>query len=209
MEEILASIRRIISEDDAEENAAGEAEQPEAAEAPPVEEAVEAPPVEAEAPEEPDQGAEILELTEMVADDGDVVSLRDEDPEPVLELQQEAEPEPEPEPAPPEPEPEPEIAAMPEPDPVDETDIELTDVEPDDSLLSDAPAAAASASLASLVSAVSAQTTVGRRDLTIEQLIKDLLRPMLKEWLDQQLPDLVEGIVREEIERVVASTRNR
>ena len=63
--------------------------------------------------------------------------------------------------------------------------------------------------MATLVSAVSAQTLIGRRDLTIEQLIKELLRPMLKGWLDENLPVLVEGIVREEIERVVASTRNR
>jgi hypothetical protein len=37
---------------------------------------------------------------------------------------------------------------------------------------------------------------------TIEDLIKDMLRPMLKTWLDDNLPGMVERIVRAEIERV-------
>jgi cell pole-organizing protein PopZ len=37
---------------------------------------------------------------------------------------------------------------------------------------------------------------------SIEDLTQDLLRSMLKQWLDANLPDLVERLVREEIERV-------
>ena len=37
---------------------------------------------------------------------------------------------------------------------------------------------------------------------TIEDLVKDMLRPMLKNWLDDNLPGLVERLVRAEIERV-------
>lgn len=37
---------------------------------------------------------------------------------------------------------------------------------------------------------------------TIEDLMKEMLRPMLKTWLDGHLPSLVERLVREEIERV-------
>lgn len=37
---------------------------------------------------------------------------------------------------------------------------------------------------------------------TIEQMAQDLLRPMLKQWLDDNLPGIVERLVREEIERV-------
>ena len=37
---------------------------------------------------------------------------------------------------------------------------------------------------------------------TLEDLVKDMLRPMLKAWLDDNLPPLVERLVRAEIERV-------
>ena len=36
---------------------------------------------------------------------------------------------------------------------------------------------------------------------SIDEIAKELLRPMLKQWLDQNLPGLVETLVREEIER--------
>jgi uncharacterized protein len=37
---------------------------------------------------------------------------------------------------------------------------------------------------------------------TLEDLVKELMRPMLKSWLDDNLPNLVERIVKAEIERV-------
>jgi hypothetical protein len=37
---------------------------------------------------------------------------------------------------------------------------------------------------------------------SIEQVAEDMLRPMLKDWLDENLPPMVERLVREEIERV-------
>jgi cell pole-organizing protein PopZ len=37
---------------------------------------------------------------------------------------------------------------------------------------------------------------------TLDDLVKDMLRPMLKAWLDSNLPPLVEKLVRDEIERV-------
>ncbi len=37
---------------------------------------------------------------------------------------------------------------------------------------------------------------------TLEDLVKEMLRPMLKSWLDDNLPGLVERIVKAEIERV-------
>jgi cell pole-organizing protein PopZ len=42
---------------------------------------------------------------------------------------------------------------------------------------------------------------------TIEDLTKDMLNPLLKQWLDDNLPSLVERIVREEIERVARGRR--
>lgn len=42
---------------------------------------------------------------------------------------------------------------------------------------------------------------------TVEDLVKEILRPMLKEWLDANLPDIVERLVRAEIERVSRTAR--
>jgi cell pole-organizing protein PopZ len=45
-------------------------------------------------------------------------------------------------------------------------------------------------------------TVLGNNARTLEDLVKEMLRPMLKGWLDDNLPGLVERIVRAEIERV-------
>ena len=37
---------------------------------------------------------------------------------------------------------------------------------------------------------------------TLEDLVREMLRPLLKGWLDDNLPGIVERIVRQEIERV-------
>ena len=47
-----------------------------------------------------------------------------------------------------------------------------------------------------------AQTTHPRGGRTVEELVSELLRPMLKAWLDDNLPAIVERLVRAEIERV-------
>ena len=47
-----------------------------------------------------------------------------------------------------------------------------------------------------------AQTVLVQNARTLEDLVKEMLRPMLKSWLDDNLPSLVERIVKAEIERV-------
>jgi cell pole-organizing protein PopZ len=42
---------------------------------------------------------------------------------------------------------------------------------------------------------------------TLEDLAKEMLRPMLKSWLDDNLPSLVEGLVQAEIQRVTRTRR--
>ena len=39
--------------------------------------------------------------------------------------------------------------------------------------------------------------------VTIEDVVREMLKPLLKEWLDRNLPDLVERVVKKEIARVV------
>jgi len=47
-----------------------------------------------------------------------------------------------------------------------------------------------------------ATTVLTNNARTLEDLVKEMLRPMLKSWLDDNLPSLVERIVKAEIERV-------
>nr|WP_184647051.1 DUF2497 domain-containing protein [Sphingopyxis sp. JAI128] len=78
----------------------------------------------------------------------------------------------------------------------------------DDELVSEASADAARQSLDALTAAVTpavaaatvaAPTVAGR---TMEEVVLDALRPMLKEWLDANLPSLVEAMVAKEISRI-------
>ena len=64
-------------------------------------------------------------------------------------------------------------------------------------LVSQATEGFVSAAFADLGKAVMA-----RDARTLEDLVQDMLRPMLKSWLDQNLPTMVERLVRSEIERV-------
>lgn len=72
-------------------------------------------------------------------------------------------------------------------------------------LLNPAIAAATAASVGQLLRSVAAErhTAVTRAGPTIEDIVREELRPLLKEWLDQHLPPLVERLVRAEVERVV------
>ncbi|MBY5351111.1 PopZ family protein [Rhizobium leguminosarum] len=47
----------------------------------------------------------------------------------------------------------------------------------------------------------------GAERRSLDEIAEDMLRPMLREWLDDNLPTLVERLVREEIERVARGPR--
>jgi len=74
--------------------------------------------------------------------------------------------------------------------------------------VSEAPSASQRILSRSTVSAVEsafnslALTVLSNNARTLEDLVKEMLRPMLKSWLDDNLPGLVERIVKTEIERV-------
>ncbi|WP_425453115.1 PopZ family protein [Bosea caraganae] len=53
-----------------------------------------------------------------------------------------------------------------------------------------------------------AHTVLSNNARTLEDLVKDMLKPMLKTWLDDNLPTMVERLVRAEIERVARGGRN-
>ena len=77
--------------------------------------------------------------------------------------------------------------------------------DPSSGLITPAAAAAAAASVGSLLRAVSSErgSQVYRTGPSIEDVVREEIRPILKDWLDTHLPPLVERLVRAEIERVV------
>lgn len=170
MEEILASIRRIISEDDAPAEA--EAATPEHAPEPANE------PHAAFEPAPEPAHEEELELTDRVPSEtetvGDIEAYTKAEPEPV----------PEPEPEPPPPPPKPAVVAR-----------------DDDRLISEPSATLAAAAFGSLSEAI-AMPAAGR---TLEDLVRELMRPLLRAWLDENLPRIVEAKVAEEVERIARS----
>jgi hypothetical protein len=186
MEEILASIRRIIADDEAKPPTPA-AVRPAP---PPAPEAVAPPPPPPEPeppPSEPEIAAEsaieepapaVLDLTEDMTAGEEALAFQTVAAEPDIVFA-EAEPEPEPEP-------EPQESAPESPPPIRE-----------DRLLSGSTTAAVDAAFSSL-----AHTILLNNPRTLEDLVREMLRPMLKSWLDDNLPGLVERLVRAEIERV-------
>ena len=190
MEEILASIRRIISEDDEEEKPAEEA----ATEKEPE------PEPEAEKEEE-----EVLELTEDDLEDAsqdDIDSMFDNVEESEDELVMEDEPEEViEEPQDEKPEPEEEINQV-------AAGLDIDDVDPavgDDVLVSEA----VSDEIQGQFDALSALLTSGYQGSgnTLEDLVRELLRPMLKQWLEENLPSLAERMVAKEIARLARTKK--
>ncbi|MBO6797060.1 DUF2497 domain-containing protein [Maricaulis sp.] len=181
MEEILSSIRRIINEDEDEAPAA------EAEAAPAEEESNSQDDIDSmfdEAPaaeEEPGPEAEdVLELTDMVdePDAGTDPMTMDDD---LMIVDREEE--------------EPEVVAEPEP----VVDFDAVEAEVADGIMSDGAAAAAMGSFHTLADSIRISEEEGR---TLEGVVRALLRPMLKEWLDANLPSIVDEKVQAEIDRV-------
>jgi cell pole-organizing protein PopZ len=157
MEEILASIRRILAEDE------GVA------------------PVIARAPANAPAYVDVLDLTEAIADDGTIRHI------PVFA----------------------EVAA-PAP-PLPDGRIEPAPPRPDNAngepLVSAATSGATAAAFARLASVLRDPHRTGEAGL--DEAVRDMLRPLLQTWLDENLPGLVERLVRAEIARVVGDSPRR
>jgi hypothetical protein len=253
MEEILASIRRIIAE--GERDAQESAGQPDRTE--PGAAAASQPPV-ADKVEEAAQ-AEVLVLTEMLQEDGSVVSLQSTASAPAspdeaavddllrktlladtglssaasvsveaapvtaeIAVAPKPQPLPEPPPAakpsPPAETPAPRKAAepaadklpawlspTPSPPPPKEERVPVSSEglkKPE--LVSEEALAASTAALAQLAQSVTrTREPAPGASKTVEEVVREAVEPLLKQWLDQHLPRIVERMVREAIDRVV------
>ena len=214
MEEILSSIRRIIADEEAEDGPTddddlGAAE----AESEALNEDADALARAAE-DEDPD---DVLELTKVVRDSGEVVDLRAEtggapladdpyragaaDAEPataddqveLAALDEAADHEPGATPSEP---------FKQEDQPAVET--KSATIRPE--LLSATAASAASGAFAKLTEAFQhtppEESVADGSGRTVEQFVEDMVRPLLKQWLDDNLPPIVERLVQKEIQKI-------
>jgi len=186
MEEILSSIRRIIADEDG-------GDPPPSGAIPPAgrgERTLAGPAAPARPPApDGDDDEEVLELTEIV--------------EPARQDL-----------APPQPSPPtaaPQRPAAPPPQPRARTEEPMRSTAPTssadgvDGLLSRSSADASAQALAKLTRAAGGGEDRGQSPLaqvTVERLLADLLTPVLKDWLDQNLPQIVERVVEQEVKKL-------
>lgn len=183
MEEILASIRRIIADDSGSQPRAT----PRVVDSPAAMDlGMQSRPGNA-LPEPPMADADILELTQPVEPPsaftpvgGPDIAFREEEPRA----------------------PEPPVAAAPPPTPAPRPAPQPVSAMHEERLMSSNSSVAVSAAFNSL-----AATVLSDNARTLEDIVKDMMRPMLKNWLDENLPGMVERIVRAEIERVARGGR--
>lgn len=168
IEEILASIRQIISDDDDE--APAKKPEPPSAPDPEPEPESEAEPAPEPAPE-PEE--DVIDLIDIVEDEdtGDVEEME-------IDLM------------------EPSPAAKPE----EEGDDSFSALPEGDSILTDSAAEATLEGFARLATNIA--LTRSGQGVTLEDIIKDMLRPMLREWCDAHLPSLIERLVQQELDKI-------
>ena len=183
IEEILASIRQIISDDD-EENTSADNEDV-------AEEEV----VQAEhepEPEDEEVDDEVFELTEKVEEE-----------------EVDAAPEPEPEP-------EPEEEPIVEEEITEEIEVDLAET-PDEpepvkpsgvasDILTESAAAAALAGFTKIARDIQVNRTFD--GITLEDIVRAQLEPLLREWLDKNLPPMIEVLVEKELEKLSKKALN-
>lgn len=181
MEEILASIRKIIADDQTKAPAAAApvaapAPAPVAPPPPPVAVAPAPKPVAPVEDDILDLGREAMTLPNTAPkDDMDLLFEQPIAPKPVVEEPVQAAP----------------VILVAEDifEPAPEADLS--------SLLSNQASSSVSSAFGSL-----AHTVLSQNARTVDDLVKEMLKPLLKGWLDDNLPTMVERLVRAEIERV-------
>ncbi len=173
MEEILASIRKIISEDDEPEQ---------------------------EAAVEESAGDDILELDMEAEMEAEPMMAEEPEPEPEIEFEEPVMEEPEPDFE------DDDIVAVEEPEPMPEPApaprFTAPPADDSDALLEDEVAGKAAGALGQLMGSMA----IGN-GATLESIVRELLRPMLKEWLNENLPGIVEAKVEEEVKRISRMAR--
>ncbi len=181
IEEILASIRQIISDDD-EKDAPEETVSQAKPEPVPVVQQKEPETVPQEEPEvifdqpepvEEDVDDDVLELTEMVEDENSIeIDLQEHEEEP------------------------------------QEVEMQPVPLHIEDEILTETAKAATVASMAKLAANMPITRHRDHGNITLEDLVREMLHPMLKDWLSDNLPPMVERIVQKELEKLARKAQD-
>lgn len=192
IEEILDSIRQIISDDDEEDDVA---ETPE----------VKAAPEEPEAPAEDtpeDDEDDIVELTNIVEEEATSSPEPEEEPEddvPEIEMTDAETPSKTPPEAVAEDVPE-TIAA---PTPVAKTKPEPTAPAAKSLNTSDVITSAAEAAALGAFTELAQKAAIDKSGtVTVEEIVREEIRPMLRNWIDAHLPPMMERLLQDELEKI-------
>lgn len=208
IEEILASIRQIISDD----------EDKDAGEEPPAADVQGVQPEAAPADGWHEDGDEVLDLTDPIPPEPVVAEEKEyhidlQDLHGAIEEEIEPEPIPESEPEPAYAEPEAAHTPPPEP-PVELPHTPAAVSEPrkeaptmDDILTAEARSAAIS-SMAKLAGNMPITRHRAHGDITLEDLVREMLTPMLKDWMSENLPPMVERMVQKELEKLARQAQD-
>lgn len=179
MEEIIASISRIIAEDKRPEDRRAGEKRPSAPNS-----------------AAPGEKGEVLELTQAINEDGSVrqVPPRGEGTAEAAEQTNATSSD---------------ASARVEPEPLRAEPLVEPRLEPRrERIVSDVTSGAAAAAFAQLgalprESRRQGELPLGGGERTLEEIVRETLRPLLQSWLNEHLPGIVERLVREEIRRVV------
>jgi cell pole-organizing protein PopZ len=183
IEEILASIRQIISDDDDKEGVAEEpvVQAPPPAPPPPPPPKPKEPEPVIEEPEEEEE-EDVLELTESMAE-----PLPIEEGEVSIDLQE-----------------------MPEEAPPVPVEVEMES--PKNIGMSDILTETARAATISSMAKLAGNMPITRHrdygNITLEDLVREMLHPMLKDWLSDNLPPMVERMVQKELEKLARQAQD-
>lgn len=209
IEEILESIRQIISEDDKDTKdspaaAGAEAETVEAEESIDIED------------------DDVLDLTQKIEETpqassdtgispGDIDAMfgkeeEIQEPAPNIDLTEEEKPAADVKPEEPAVEPEPEVLEVPE-----MPEEPLPEMKPEEPVIAGDTAKLTEEAIARMVTnlAIEREEEMRKRfgqSVTLEDIVKELLRPMLRQWVDKNLPRMVERMIEKELEAIVNRT---
>ena len=156
-----------------------------------------------DAGQEPSMEEILASIRKIISEDGEEIGAK----EAVAEAEREPNPKLEPDP---------EIDMLERPEEFDEVPLP-TPIEPDgfedelildeEYLVSAETTAAGASSFAGLAGALDPNMRTGNLDRTLEALVKEVMRPLLRDWLESNLPVIVERCVKREIKKMATKPK--
>ena len=91
-----------------------------------------------------------------------------------------------------------------EPDPLPPPPMPMPLADDDRDIFSDKAAAATLGAFSKLTETIllERQRSIASSTVTLEDIVKELLSPLLREWIDKNVPPMVDRLVREELDKL-------